>query len=300
MNNIIKIIVVLAVLAVLSLGANYFYQKNAQNVGGNLVATAPTPEVSEEKPAPVDAAPVAPAAPAIDASNANAPATISAAPTDATKGIDAAIEAYIKAHPEVIINAVSQYQQDQAHKQIEQSEKIIAAKWNDLINVPSDPTLGNPKGDVTIVEFFDYSCSYCRHVLPYIVKILETDPNVKVIFKEFPILSNNSELAARAALAVNQINASKYLDFHKALFSGKAITQASILETATAVGLDANVVKEKMTSAEVETILTNNRQFAFEAGIRGTPAFIINGKLIPGVADLETLQGLIKEARAKK
>ncbi len=291
MNNIFKIIIVLSVLAVLLLGANYFYQKSNHVEGKEIVATTPAPEATQPSPAQPETTASAPEATPSEA----APAT-----AEAPKGIEAAIEAYIKAHPEVIIDSVAQYQQNQASKQIEQSEKYISTKWEELINDSADPIAGNPKGDVTIVEFFDYSCGYCKHVLPHILKILETDSNVKFVFKEFPILSANSDLAAKAALAVHMINPDKYLDFHKALFNVKVTSEASIVEVANNVGLDSKAVLDKIKAPEIQTILNNNRQFAFDAGIRGTPAFIINGKLIPGVADLETLQGLIKNAREKK
>ena len=305
MNNILKIVSVVGVLAVLLLVAYNFIPKStkdtpsetAVNTQGTVPQEIPVPQVptgdEDNATAPTNGT-------TATTTGTDAAATAGATTAPTASPLDASIEAYIKAHPEVIIDAVTQYQQDQVRKQAEQSEKFISSKWTELTSSTADPVAGNPKGDVTIVEFFDYSCGYCKHVLPYMLKVLETDPNVRIIFKEFPILSPNSEIAAKVALAAYQVNPAKYLEFHKALFNARLTSEKSALEVATSVGLDAKVLEEKMKTPEIQAALTATRQFALEAGVRGTPAFVINGKLIPGVADLESLQALIKAAREKK
>lgn len=303
MNNLLKILAIVGILTLLLLVAYNVIPKH-------VTAPPPTPDTTAA-PVPPSASDAIPSAsvPNEEADNATAPtstaATNDTAPATATStpapsGLDASIEAYIKTHPQVIIDAVNQYQQDQVRKQTEQAEQYIASRWTEFTSNPADPVVGNPKGDVTIVEFFDYSCGYCKHVLPFMLKVLETDPNVRIIFKEFPILSQNSEVAAKVALATYQLNPTKYLELHKALFNVRLTTDKSAIEAATSIGLDAKAIEDKMKAPEVQTLLTANRQFALEAGVRGTPAFIINGKLIPGVADYETLKSLIQSAREKK
>ncbi len=214
---------------------------------------------------------------------------------------DNPIGKYIQEHPQEIMDSLTKYQQEQIKKQDMQAEKVIASKWKEISQNPNDPVGGNPKGDVTIVEFFDYSCGYCKHVLPNVIKLLDSDKNLKVVFKEFPILSANSETAAKYALAANIIDPNKYINLHKEFFAGNVSSgNAAIKSLATKAGYDADKLEEKIKDPKITQILTENRNLAVDLGIRGTPAFIINGKLIPGAVDFDALQAMVKEARNNK
>lgn len=170
-----------------------------------------------------------------------------------------------------------------------------------LINEPSSPVGGNPDGDVTIVEFFDYRCGYCKKVLPSIVALLERDKKLRYVFKELPILSPESELAARAALAAWQQDKRKYLEFHTALMQAQGnLSERRILRLAGNAGLDAEKIAKNMKHPKVEEELKRNIALAEQLGIRGTPAFVIGDRLIPGAVDLSMLEKTVAEARQKK
>ena len=124
------------------------------------------------------------------------------------------INKFIKDNPHVIIESLNEWQRKQGEEQKKLALENIQKRINELHNDPNSPTTGNLNGDITIVEFFDYNCGFCKKVFPSVKKILENDPNVKVVFKEFPILSQSSETLAKFALAVNAISPEKYLDFH--------------------------------------------------------------------------------------
>ncbi|MDG2033778.1 MAG: DsbA family protein, partial [Rhodospirillales bacterium] len=169
-----------------------------------------------------------------------------------------------------------------------------------VLNDPDSPVAGNPTGDVTVVEFFDYLCNYCKRIIPTIQKLLKQDKNVRYVFKELPILSLDSRLAARAALVVWKNQKEKYLDFHTTLMTSQgSLSEARILRLAKKVGADTTLIKKKMRSNEISAILKRNFDLAQRLGVRGTPGFIIGDKIVPGAIDLTALKSLIAEARKK-
>lgn len=163
---------------------------------------------------------------------------------------------------------------------------------------PDDPVMGNPDGAITIVEFFDYQCGYCKTVKPTLAKILAGNPDVRVVMKEFPILGEPSVIAARAALAARQQG--KYAALHDALmaFRGR-LGEENILEIAAKAGLDIEKLKADMQAPAVEEAIRRNYQLAEQLEISGTPAFIIGDALAPGAINEEQFAKLIAEARAK-
>ena len=167
-----------------------------------------------------------------------------------------------------------------------------------LFDDPAAPVSGNPSGDVTLVEFFDYHCGPCKGALKAVMPVLDDDPGVRLVFKEFPVLGRQSIVAARAALAVNEQEPSKYVEFHSALMSSRGrLTERRILRIARDVGLDAERLKADMFSPEIENALRRNYAVARALGIRGTPAFVVGERLIPGAASVETLKNSIAQAR---
>lgn len=212
--------------------------------------------------------------------------------------LDEAIRSYILAHPEVIIEAIQNYQQQQALEQQQRAREALATQRQDLFNDPLTPVGGNPDGDITIVEFFDYRCHFCKRVLPSVQEILETDKNVRVVFKEFPILGPESVYASRAALSAWKIDESKYLDLHNAIMGVHGqLTERRVDRLVEEAGYDIEAVKSGMESEEIETIIQRNYALAETLNIRGTPAFVIGNQLVPGAIDLEQMRQLIADAR---
>jgi protein-disulfide isomerase len=225
------------------------------------------------------------------------------APTSLTgeqqKAVEALIRTYILENPEVLIDSLQAYQARQKEAAEKESAANIAAFRKQLENNPHAPLAGNPKGDVTVVEFFDYRCGYCKQVFPAIQELLKTDGGVRYVFKEYPVLGPDSVVASRAAMAVWKMNPSQYLPFHSALMSSRGqLSEARIFEIATGLGIDGTKLKAAMADPQVDEALKTNFELGQAIGVQGTPAFIIGGKLAPGAISLEQMRQMIKEARA--
>jgi len=205
---------------------------------------------------------------------------------------------YLIAHPEVLIEALTKYQEQQRLAADERRRESLAALRGDLAEDPDSPVLGNPKGDVVLVEFFDYRCPYCRTVAGPLREAVASDGKVRLVMKEFPILGPDSVVAARAALAAARQG--RYEEFHFALMAIKGrINEATVMTVARQVGLDIDRMKIDMESAEISAMLDRNMRLAQALDIGGTPAFVIGDELIPGAVELEQLEQKIAEARAK-
>lgn len=233
-------------------------------------------------------------------------AGINSASADSAKNwskedLEKVIGEYIMSNPEVLLQSVQQMQVRQEQERLQKAQENIKLRKSDLENDPLSPYVGNPNAEVTLVEFFDYNCGYCKMVLPTVNKIIDNNPNVKVVFKEFPILSESSELAARYALAVNKLNKDKYLEFHSQLMKkGSQKDEASIHRILSNIGIDVEDAKKLINSAGVDNALSKNKELARAIGIGGTPAFVVNNKLIPGAANYEALMSEINAALGKK
>jgi len=218
--------------------------------------------------------------------------------TDAQKqAIEKMIHQYIMDNPEVLLESVKQHQEAREQARQEHAKKAVAVLAKELNADPASPVAGNPKGDVTVVEFFDYRCGYCKRVQPVIQKLLEDDKNVKLVFKEFPILGPDSMIAARAALAVWNTDRSKYVAFHDALMAGRTVNESTVIKLAEKAGIDAAALKKAMADAEIDAALARNFQLAEALNINGTPAFVVGDQLVPGAIDLGKLKELIATAR---
>jgi protein-disulfide isomerase len=204
---------------------------------------------------------------------------------------------YLNAHPEVIIDAIQKYQDKQAAAQAAKARASIAELQGDLLKDPASPVGGNPDGDVTIVEFFDYRCPYCKAVAPDLAKALAADGRVRLIYKEFPILGPASVTASKAALAARAQD--KYIPFHEKLIAYKGnLDDAKILELAADVGLDVTRLKADMETADVKDAINRNYKLAEKLDIQGTPAFVIGNELLPGAASVDELTAAVKRARS--
>lgn len=203
---------------------------------------------------------------------------------DQKKAIETIIKDYLVANPELFLEIQSALEQKMDKIQSEKLKVALKDNAADIYRRADAPFAGNPNGDVTVVEFFDYNCGYCKRGLGDIAKLIEKDPKVKVVFKELPILSKGSEEAARVALAARVQG--KYWEVHRALLEAKGqVNEASALKIADKAGLDMAKLKKDMAGADVTGEIERVRALAQKMGINGTPHFLIGDKSIPGAPD---------------
>jgi len=209
--------------------------------------------------------------------------------------VEAIVRDYLMREPQVIYDALQELQRREAVAEAEKRKATLAARKDDLFHKASTPVAGNTDGDVTLVEFFDYHCGYCRRVVGSMRALVDRDENLRVVFKEFPILGEESVHAARAALAADRQGL--YLPFHFALMASEDLSIEGIMQSASSVGLDTTQLAEDMQSPEIEAEIAANYALARELGIEGTPAFVVGDELIPGAVSEERLASLIDAAR---
>lgn len=212
------------------------------------------------------------------------------------QAVEQVIERYIRAHPEVIEQAFQDLQTIRHEQEQQRVKAVIASKQNDLLNDPVSPVSGNLNGDVTVVEFFDYRCGFCKQTAGAVTQLQKEDPHVRIVYKDFPILGESSELAAKAALASRAQG--KHQSFHEALLATtEELTREEIFHKASEVGLDVTRLEADMANPEWDIIIDRNRDLARDLGISGTPGFIVGQMLVPGATDLEGLKALVAQAR---
>lgn len=208
---------------------------------------------------------------------------------------DAVIERYIRTHPEVIVQSVQAMEAKRKAEQRERQEIALAAKQSELTSDPASPVSGNPKGEIILIEFYDYRCGYCKQVASAVTELQKQDPRVRVVYKDFPILGEPSVLAAKAALASQAQG--KHQAFHEALLASHAdMSKGEILKIAASVGLDPKRLETDMANPRWQAVIDKNRALAQELGISGTPGFIVGTELVPGALDLNGLKELIARA----
>jgi len=187
---------------------------------------------------------------------------------------------------------------DQANAE-EKSEKAIKAATDKIFNNPDTPIGGNPKGDVTLVEFFDYQCGYCKMSEADVEKLLKEDKNIKLIYKDFPILGPMSATASKAALASVKQGPDKYVKMHDALMGKKDhLTEDMIFDIAKGQGLDVAKLKKDMDDDSVGKIIQANLELGGDIGVRGTPMFIVGQQVYPGAMQYDQLKKAVTDARA--
>ncbi len=203
--------------------------------------------------------------------------------------------------PDVVMDALKKMREQMASEAQKEMENALQKHKETLLNDTASPSVGPKTADVTVIEFFDYHCGYCKQVLPSISKLIENDKKVRVIFREFPILSEDSVAASRAALAVNRIAPDKYFAYHTALMNTKGkYTEEVLFAEAKKLGIDTEKLKKEMASQEVTAMLDQTRDMAADIGIRGTPAMIINGEIFPGAIPYDDLVTAVNTARSAK
>jgi protein-disulfide isomerase len=210
--------------------------------------------------------------------------------------VEAIVRDYLMREPEIIYEALQELQRRETAAKAERQKATLAARQDDLFRSAASPVGGNPEGDITLVEFFDYRCGYCRRVVDSVRALVDQDQDLRVVFKEFPILGEDSVRAARAALAAERQGL--YLPLHFALMATEDLSMAGIMQAAAGVGLDTAQLARDMESPEIQAEIAATYALARDLGIEGTPAFVIDDELIPGAVSQERLAALIDEARA--
>lgn len=216
--------------------------------------------------------------------------------TEVPADIAKSIRAYLMANPEVLVEAMQELERKQDTQRDAVAQKAIVQQEAELFRDADSPTGGNPAGDVTIVEFNDYQCPYCKRAHQAMKSVVGADGKIKVIYKDLPILGEPSRIASLAALA--SVKQGKHQAMHNALmeFSGK-LDREKILEIATSVGLDVAQLQKDMEDARLRQIIDRNMALAGALGVRGTPAFVIGKQFVPGAVDAASLKQLIADAR---
>ncbi|WP_437374413.1 DsbA family protein [Inquilinus limosus] len=234
------------------------------------------------------------AAVAVAAPSVQAQQTIDPAQKDAIEQI---VRDYIRAHPEIVVEALDAYQAKKEQEERASQAKMLTSRADEIFRSPSSPVIGNPQGDVTLVEFFDYQCGYCKRSQPDLERLVKEDSGLRVVLKEFPILGPASVTAARASLAAQKQG--KYLEFHSKLMGVKGqLNDQVIFDTAKQVGLDLDKLKQDMNDPSVAAELRANMDLAEALGVQGTPAFVINDQIIPGAVGYDALKSQVDKDRA--
>lgn len=203
---------------------------------------------------------------------------------------------YLLAHPAIIGEAINRLAAKQVELDAAKARVALQAHDVDVFHDPDSPIGGNPSGNVTLVEFFDYNCAYCKMMAPLIPQAEAADPWLRTVYKEFPILGPGSVFAAKAALAANKQG--KYTAFHRALYQARGhVDETKVLEVAAAVGLDVARMKADMQDKAMESILERNIKLGQLLHITGTPGFVVGEEITTGAMDFDALQSLVGKAR---
>ncbi len=224
--------------------------------------------------------------------------------TDTQRGdIEAIVRNYLVSHPEVLEEAMNELQKRQTAAETAKHEASITQNAQAIFNSPRGVTLGNKDGDVTFVEFFDYNCGYCKRAMADMLDLMKSDPKLKVVLKEFPVLSEGSVEAAKVAVAVRMQDPTgkKYLDFHQKLLGGRGVAdKARAMAAAKDAGLDTARIEKDLASPEIKATIEENMKLAEEMGLNGTPSYVIGKQIVVGAVGLEGLKEKISTARCGK
>jgi protein-disulfide isomerase len=212
--------------------------------------------------------------------------------------IQAIVNDYLTKNPEVLIGALKKAEAEMDRDADAKTAALIALHRHDLLDNPQTPVGGNPQGKVSLVEFFDYRCPYCKATEPALEKLAAEDSQLRLVYKEFPILGPVSVTAAHAALAAKRQG--KYDAFHRAMMAARGnITDDTVFTVAKSVGLDIAQLKRDMAAPEINEEIAANMKLADAIAVSGTPAFIVGDQLIPGEIDLTALKKLVADPGKK-
>jgi protein-disulfide isomerase len=210
--------------------------------------------------------------------------------------VEKIIRDYLMEHPEVVIEAVNEFKRRMEVQERRAAETAVKDRAQEIFNDPDSPVGGNPKGDVTVVEFFDYRCGVCKRAHPEVAELVASDKGIRMVYKEWPILGTESVFAARAALASRPQG--RYLAFHNALMEARgSLDPAAVFAIAAGAGLDVNRLRKDINDPKIEAAIRKNYALAEALKIDGTPSFLIGNTLLKGARDLATMRQLVARAR---
>ena len=222
-----------------------------------------------------------------------------ASTTDRTE-IEGIVRNYLINNPEVMLEVQTALNDKQEAAQKEAAVKVIGENREQIFNSSADAVFGNPNGDVTIVEFFDYNCGYCKKALPDMDALLSSDPNLRFVMKEFPILGADSTRAHIVARAFKAVMPEKYLEFHRDLLGGEGrATEASAMAIAVKLGASEAQIREKMNSPEITKNFKDTYALANSLSITGTPSYVVGSEVVPGALGSDALAEKISHIRNK-
>jgi protein-disulfide isomerase len=214
--------------------------------------------------------------------------------------IEHIIREYLVSHPEVLQEAIAELQKREAAAELERTRAAVSGNADTLFNSSRQVVLGNPHGNVTMVEFFDYNCGYCKRAMADMLNLIKNDPNLRVVLKEFPVLGAGSIEAAKVAVAVRMQDpdGKRYLEFHQRLLGGRGqADKARALAVAREIGLDMARLEADLESEEVKASLDESLKLGEQLGLNGTPSYVVGSDIVIGAVGLDALRGKVSTAR---
>ena len=216
------------------------------------------------------------------------------------EAIEEIVRDLIRREPEIVLDALEAMEKRRDAAQAQQARRALAERRRELENDPDAPAVGNPRGGVVVVEFFDYRCPYCKRMHEPVRQMLAAERDVRVVRRDLPILGPASVTASRAALASRAQGAARYEAFHDALLTSRGnLDDAAVFRLARETGLDVERLRRDMDDPRVTALLRRNADLAQALGLTGTPGYAIGEALVPGAVDLATLRSLVAEARTR-
>jgi protein-disulfide isomerase len=211
---------------------------------------------------------------------------------------------YLLSHPELLQEVLAEMEKRQAVADAEKHRAGVQEHAATIFSSPRQITLGNPQGDVTVVEFFDYNCGYCKRAMADMTDLMKGDSKLKFVLKEFPVLGEGSTQAAQVAVAVrmqDKTGGKKYLEFHQKLLGGRGqADKARAIAVAKEIGLDMTRLEKDMASDEVKETLQESFKLAEALGLNGTPSYIVGNDVVIGAVGLPALKERVNTARCGK
>jgi protein-disulfide isomerase len=217
-----------------------------------------------------------------------------------TQEIESIVKNYLVQHPEVLQDAMEALDKRQKEADAEKARTTIKENKATIFDSSHQVVLGNPQGNVTMVEFFDYNCAFCKRALPDMLTLLKTDPDLKFVLKEFPVLGPGSVEAAHVAVAARMQDPTgkKYIEFHQKLLGGRGpADKVRALAVAKDVGFDMTRIEKDMNSDEVKATIEENMKLADELGVNGTPSYVVGDEVVVGAVGIDALREKIESER---
>jgi protein-disulfide isomerase len=217
--------------------------------------------------------------------------------------IERIVREYLLSHPELLQDVMTELDKRQAQAETEKHRASVKEHSAAIFSSPRQVTLGNPQGDVTIVEFFDYNCGYCKRAMADMLDLLKNDAKLKFVLKEFPVLGEGSVQAAQVAAAVRMQDKTgkKYLEFHQKLLGSRGqVDKTRALAVAKEIGLDMARIEKDMASDEAKATIEESLKLADALGLNGTPSYVVGGDVVIGAVGLNTLKEKVNSARCGK